>query len=139
MTGYVEGQVSLPFGQSKATPVENLLRGDALAAVRDVESRMLLSSEELEAELSQGISMFYHDPVLKRNRKQYVSYLKQLYGCGLIGLTSSCNIVCQPGLFFVRKKSNQLRMIVDARRANLRFRKPPSGSCSSMFFLQILG
>ena len=66
----------------------------------------------------------YVDPALTRNRRKYVKFLNDLEKRGLVKFSVACQE--QVGLFFVKKKSGQLRMILDARRTNARFRNPPS-------------
>ena len=64
------------------------------------------------------------DPVLMRNRKAYVRLVKDLDRRGM--LRWQRNVFEQVGLFFVRKSGgDQIRMITDARRANMHFAVPP--------------
>ena len=96
----------------------------------DFDEWMLLSDEELAGELERETPGQYSDPVLARDQEQYISFLKELRRCGVIGCSSWVECVC--GLFFVSKKNKKLRLIIDARRANVFFRRPPSGENSSL-------
>ena len=91
---------------------------------------MLLTGEELEGVLESGYPSTYHDPVLKSNRKKYLSFLQDLHQCGVIDFAPKVKV--ELGLFFVFKKNKKLRLIIDARAANLHFRRPPSKNNSSL-------
>eukprot|EP00959_Pyramimonas_sp_CCMP1952_P171478 3583110-Pyramimonas_sp.AAC.1 len=65
----------------------------------------------------------YMDPVLKRNSKSYRTFLRDLAGRGLLGVTT--RPAESVGLFFVAKSNGAQRMIIDARRSNGHFRTPP--------------
>ena len=99
---YGSAEVSLPAGQSSACPLIDVLDGKALNSVIDMDRHMLLSSEELEAQMERGIPNTYHDPVLKNNNSKYLNFIKQLYECGVLGFASY--VRCELGVFFVKKK-----------------------------------
>ena len=46
-----------------------------------------------------------------------------MHGVGLVGYSLQCE--CESGVFFVHKKSGKIRLILNCRRANARFRAPP--------------
>ena len=90
---------------------------------RDVSSdRPPLASDEL----------LYVDPKLIGNRRRYARFLKDLERRGRLRFATWVQEVV--GLFFVRKKSGSLRLIVDARLANLHFdnSKPPRAMAAFM-------
>eukprot|EP00973_Karenia_brevis_P054433 7564454-Karenia_brevis.AAC.1 len=62
------------------------------------------------------------DTVLKNNRHKYTGFLADLNRCGLLYWTQSPKEFA--AVFFVRKKDERLRMIIDCRRANARFKAP---------------
>eukprot|EP00438_Fugacium_kawagutii_P032643 Skav206865 [mRNA] locus=scaffold898:55024:69937:- [translate_table: standard] len=69
-----------------------------------------------------GLRSCYSDPLL-RHPKTYAQLVKRLHSCGLVQFHS------QPPsayveLFFVKKKSGQLRMVVDCRHSNCFFKDP---------------
>ena len=54
--------------------------------------------------------------VLKRNVRAYSKFVRRMHGVG----------ECELGVFFVHKKrGGKIRLILDCRRANARFRAPP--------------
>ena len=85
---YQHGNVSLPHGQSKGADLAHLLTGKQLYNITHVQERMLLSDEELEGEFEKGAPRTYHDPVLKADRKAYMSFIKELYECGVLKLSN---------------------------------------------------
>ena len=85
---------------------------------------MLRSSLDYEEILEeQGKVTAYFDPVFARGPVKYARLLRQMERAGLI--TWSSEALCECRLFFVPKKSGQLRLIVDARPMNQRCREPP--------------
>ena len=72
----------------------------------------------------------YTDPLLSRNRKGYERFIRTLYKLGLVCFVR--DKFCAVGLFFVKKKETQQRMIMDCRMANRFFQDPPGVSmCTS--------
>ena len=63
-----------------------------------------------------------------RNRRLYVRLIKLLHSKGMLVFLDGSERREEVGVFFVAKKSNQLRLIVDARRSNLHFTAPPGVS-----------
>ena len=59
----------------------------------------------------------------------YISFVNRLLQSGMLTLSLGCR--SQAGIFFVRKKSGRLRMIVDGRQGNQRMRPPPKTSMPS--------
>ena len=85
---------------------------------------LLLLSSEAHAEriAEEGLPGLYVDPVLQKNRKQYIDLILKMHDKGLLHWRSS--VEEQVMLFFATKKNGSLRLIADARRTNSRFRKP---------------
>eukprot|EP00972_Heterocapsa_arctica_P010942 1603627-Heterocapsa_arctica.AAC.1 len=54
---------------------------------------------------------------------------RDLYSQGMVAFHRSCDV--QVVIFSVRKKSGALRLVVDAREANERLRRPPSTRLAS--------
>jgi hypothetical protein len=133
LTPFVVGAVSLPVDQVTAAPIEKLLEGQALREVRECHTRMLLSPEELEGELEQGLAGLYHDPVLERSECKYLDFVCELFKSGIVNFNPWVKV--EVGVFFVLKKNRKLRLILDARRSNQHFRRPPSrNNCSAGSF-----
>ena len=85
--------------------------------------RCPLERESLEREREIQI---YTDPILSRNRKGYERFVQKLHRLGLVCFVRDRK--CDVGLFFVKKKETQQRMIMDCRKATRFFRDPP-GVC----------
>ena len=121
---YSRDLVSLPFGQKAPVPLGQFLEGEALADISLPAERMLLGPEGLEGRLERGLIDSYMDPVLKHSVKKYSDFVGVLHSCGFVKFCQSAKVT--NGLFFARKKSGKLRMILDARPANQLFRKAPT-------------
>ena len=68
--------------------------------------------------------------MLRRNRRAYVKFCKQLLRLGLIRVTDVSK--SEVGMFCVSKKDGSLRLIIDARPANALMVKPPhTALCNS--------
>ncbi|CAE7599810.1 kidins220 [Symbiodinium sp. CCMP2592] len=66
----------------------------------------------------------YMDVVLKRDSRKYVQFVHSLYLGGMIAFTDQPKDLMTP--FFVAKKSGKLRLVLDCRGVNQRFKDPPS-------------
>ena len=60
---------------------------------------------------------------LNRNVRAYSKFVQRMHGVGLVDYSLHCE--CELDVFFVHKKSGKIRLILDCRRANARFRAPP--------------
>jgi len=99
------GEVSLPQGQAAATPLLDVLDGQARREAASVDRHMLLSVEELEAVLGECEPNAYIDPVFERCPDKYASFVGDLFRCGVIGFSLKVAVV--NGLFFVKKKNSK--------------------------------
>ena len=130
--------VSLPDCLADAPKLADLLCGTAASQFYDggTVERMLRPENSISASLDDMVA--YWDPCLRRNRKKLLSFYRALYKRGLLRITWRGRARGQLGMFFVKKKDGSLRLILDARRANLRFADPPGVSlCSSESFARI--
>ena len=59
----------------------------------------------------------------ERNVRACSKIVRRMHGVGLVHHSLQCE--CELGVFFVHKKSGNIRLILDCRRANARFRAPP--------------
>lgn len=83
----------------------------------------LLPPQEVNDRLkASGVLRPYSDPLL-RQRSNYVSLLQKLHGANLIEFSGE-EVAEHISIFFVTKKNDRQRMIIDARRANCHFRDP---------------
>jgi hypothetical protein len=122
---YDPNRISLPAA-GLPTPLVDLLEAESVPWLNIVdEHRLLLSQSEFGALLEgEGRIVPYMDPVLARSPKQYRGFLSLMSASGV--LTWTCCPRDRVGVFFVRKKNDSLRVILDARSPNRRFKRPPS-------------
>ena len=74
----------------------------------------------------------YWDPVLSKNRRKFLSLMRALKKLELVMCLPAGRAREQAGLFLVKKPGKaQSRIIVDARRANRVFARPPAVELSS--------
>jgi hypothetical protein len=72
----------------------------------------------------------YWDPILARSRRKRWELFAELHRAGIVGFSSS--IKAAVGIFFVKKKRpGEIRMVIDARRANRSHRRPPRSRLAS--------
>ena len=127
---YEVGAVSLPKDQQELVSLSSLLPPLEQERLANFNSEMMLGDEEIAAVLEKGLEGdMYVDPRLAEDKKVYHSFIGELVQSNLVGFTTRPR--SQVGLFFVSKKSGKLRMIIDARRTNKLFRKPPSTQLGS--------
>ena len=95
--------------------------------------RMLRPVVEVEADDRHlGPIKLYWDPVLAKNRRKFLSLMRALLRIGLVLPVKTGSTMESAALFFVRKPGKEKsRIIVDARRANRRFARPPSVQLST--------
>ena len=88
---------------------------DSRAMLRDP-----LEAESLINERQPGRAM---DPILGRRGRAYGKFIEQLFNAGII---EQGNVLEEAGLFFVKKKNGDLRLIFDTRRPNCWYKDPSS-------------
>ena len=117
--------VSLPAGEVQPRDLAELWGEGGQNEVKGFIAEQLVSpNEALQRIEALGPQRVYSDPKL-RVKKDYVAFLKHLIKIGLVDLSleAAVETVC---IFFVRKKQNKLRLILDCRRSNHHFRPPTS-------------
>ena len=130
LASYQKELVSLPKGQETPCPLDSLLDGENLAYLQHFKEKMMLSEEEQAGVAEDVETASYLDPVLELDSDAYHGFIADLINAGLMAFTTTPKI--QIGCFFVTKKGGKLRLVVDARRANRYFKKPPSTLLGSM-------
>ena len=106
--------VSWPEQAGGASLVSSLPRADR-ECVTEARERLSLTPEELRARVEiEGKPRPHWDEVLREDEEAYVGFVEELARRGMVSYELSCDD--HVAIFFVRKKSGQLRMIVDARR-----------------------
>ena len=112
-------RISLPTSLVGSPPAEELLDEDARRYLQCPE-QMLRGEEEIEASLFQP----YWDPLLRNDPRVYKRFIRKLHQADYLVYTQKPK--CMVGVFFVKKSDGKkIRMIIDARGANMRFREPP--------------
>ncbi|CAK0867094.1 unnamed protein product [Prorocentrum cordatum] len=122
LASFVRERVSLPPSVVGCFQVDDIVGEAGRTYLKENQKRMRRPIEEIDFD---NLPTPYFDPLLKRNKKMYHNFLKDLSSRGL--LLATLSPAEQAGLFFVKKAdSDKMRMIVDARRANAWFGVPPS-------------
>ncbi|CAK0880972.1 unnamed protein product, partial [Prorocentrum cordatum] len=122
LASFVRERVSLPPSVVGCLQVDDIVGEAGRTYLKENQKRMRRPIEEIDFD---SLPTPYFDPLLKRNKKMYHNFLKDLSSRGL--LLATLSPAEQAGLFFVKKAdSDKMRMIVDARRANAWFGVPPS-------------
>ena len=122
LTSYKPGTVSLPADSSDAPELRSLVSGKASVFLDDLSS--MLDNSDVSGAAGQSDPRLYMDPVLGRGGAAYNGFVKDLWRRGLVRFT--VKPMGHVTVFFVFKKSGQLRMIVDARVVNKRFKRAPT-------------
>ena len=121
---YESGSVSLPEDVSNSKDVRELLDAEDRQLIEGWQESMMRSSRELDQlNNDYGEIVPFWDRKLQRNSKEYRQLIKKLDDLGLIAWTTEPMEFAS--IFFVAKKDNSQRLIIDARRANRRFKRPP--------------
>ena len=116
---------SLPDGSARAVPMETVLAGEARKLLVEFDSRLLRTQDGV-AFTSQrdGPLSLYKDHHLRFPPSIYVSFIRRLVEAGIMSFTRSPLSRVTP--FFVEKKNNRQRLVLDCRGVNRLFRKAPS-------------
>jgi len=116
----------LPQDLVGAPRAEDLLDEDDRRYL-EVQERMLNS---VSREQDEVVKQPYWDPALKHNPRNYRKFIQKLNSIGYLEFTLSPSD--HAGVFFVWKSDHKkIRMIVDARPANSKFRDPAGVSLST--------
>jgi len=126
-------RVALPSGVADCPLLSEIAPSDVKTVLENLERDLMLPAADARAQLETQPVVPYWDPGLAHSRCRYRQLLVELDRRGLLHWTQAP--AEEAGIFFVSKKKGMLRMIVDCRRANLRFRSPPKVSlCTSETF-----
>ncbi|CAK0863884.1 unnamed protein product [Prorocentrum cordatum] len=122
LASFVRDRVSLPPSIVGCRQVEDSVGEAGRTYLEENHKRMRRPIHEIDFD---SLPTPYFDPLLKRNKKKYRSFLKDLTSRGLFLATLKPSE--QAGFFFVKKSDgHKMRMIVGARRASAWFNVPPS-------------
>ncbi|CAE7710367.1 ANK1 [Symbiodinium sp. CCMP2592] len=117
--------VSLPRVGSSPPRLQDLVDHFGRDILKDPVGNMRLSPDEWGSKVESGAVVTpYMDVVLKNDPKKYVQFVHSLYLGGMISFTDQPQDLMTP--FFVTKKSGKLRLVLDCRGINQRFKEPPA-------------
>ena len=124
LASYQRSKLSLPRDQAAPIDIQSILPETELKKLDNFREELLLSPEELAGVVEKGLEgLCYLDPVLAGSTRKYHEFIADLYSCGLLHFTNTPKV--QIDAFCVTKKSGKQRLVIDARRANRLFRRPP--------------
>ncbi|CAK0843206.1 unnamed protein product, partial [Prorocentrum cordatum] len=112
-------------GDLQPKEVSSITSATAAEFILDPATHILKSDAELASDVDSGAlrGKPYWDPVLKGSRHNMIEFLTALSGSGL--LTWRRRVHSRVGCFFVKKKNNMLRLVLDARWTNKLCKRPP--------------
>lgn len=115
--------LSLPEAGNQPVALETLWGKNGQQFVGTFIRNVTLPENEAKSRIkATGLRQCYSDPLL-RDRKTFAKLVSRLHACGLVTYSRQPS-KCFAELFFVKKKSGQLRMVVDCRHSNQWFREP---------------
>ena len=134
---YDSSPLSLPKEGTSPTPLETLWGDGGREFVVGFCDTQVSPSSRASAQLEHlGLERCYTDPVVQKPR-HWTKFLRRLHACGVVeySLEAPCETA---GVFFVKKKNGDLRMVIDCRRSNC-YIEPPYGVslCSGTALSQI--
>ncbi|CAK0849207.1 unnamed protein product, partial [Prorocentrum cordatum] len=116
---YDRGLVSWPDTAGSVDLLDVLPDPDRQEVIDGPRALLLRAEEEPPAACK-----VYWDKTLKADRGEYTRFVQDLLNRGMVELRTRREF--EVGIFFVRKKSGKLRLIVDARSVNQNLRRPTS-------------
>jgi len=126
MGSYQRGRVSLP-SDTGGPSIEQVVGPRGTLFLEEEEGKRMRRPEvDVRRELGLDATRVYNVPVLMRSKARYAHFVKDLRRRGLVRYSIGCKE--RVGIFFVLKKSGLLRLIIDARRTNKWFHRPPAVS-----------
>lgn len=130
VVGYEADKVSLPSGLRAPVPFLEVAGSEPRSELSL--SHMLADDDVVSFREKYEPACLYLDANLRRSPSEYVRFLRRLFEVGILGFSREARGEVQP--FFVRKKADRQRLVLDCRRVNQKFRRPPvpdmgSGEC----------
>lgn len=127
---YEQSLVSIPTSESDPIELPGVLDKCGRDTIEDPFRCMMLSEEEWGSVVEHGdVIKPYMDVKLQQSPEEYQHFVKKLYDVGMLRFTCSPQDLVTP--FFVSKKDGRLRLILDCRGVNRRFRPPPTMSLAA--------
>ncbi|CAK0819174.1 unnamed protein product, partial [Prorocentrum cordatum] len=116
---YDRGLVSWPESAGCVSLLEVLPEPDRQEVI-DGKNSMMLRAEEVRP----GATKVYWDKTLQSDADEYQRFVQDLLARDMVELRTRRDF--EVGVFFVKKKSGRLRLIVDARAVNQALKRPPT-------------
>lgn len=121
---YNKDLVSLPVVGATPPCLDDLLDPVGRELLQDPIAAMMLTPQEWGEVVEKGLQVKpYMDVVLQHDSHQYHTFVHGLYQRGMLHFTSRPKDITTP--FFVAKKDGRLRLVMDCRSINQKFRDPP--------------
>ena len=118
-------------GQVRPKDAKSLLPLEAAGLLHHFASCIERSSEEIEhIKAAEDFPRPHWDPTLKRDRGKLDHLLRRMAALNLAGFRRKAK--AKVGLFFVKKKDDNIRLIIDGRQANRCHRPPPKTRLGSV-------
>ena len=118
--------ISIPSDLSGSPFLDDVLPARLQPWVDGPLQRLVRDPSEFDPEFEASLPAPYWDMALKRSHRKFIRLMRALLRIGLVRALPRGAALESAGLFFVHKaKKKSLRLIIDARRANARFRTPP--------------
>ena len=116
-------RVALPNLRASPCDFRDLLDKEATDVIVGWEKELVLSPTDYSRAIhSSGPQTPYMDPNFKKKPKEYLCFISEFVLQHILTFTDEALTTC--GLFFVPKKGDKLRMILDARPANEKMKRP---------------
>ena len=130
VTPYMPSRLSLPTDITGAPLLDSVVLAGPAFFLQGDYTHMLKGERELLELADHGPDLRpYMDVHLRRDAAQYEVFVKRLLELGIFQLT--LRPAEEAACFFVKKKLNQQRLVIDCRRPNLRFRSAPGVSLAT--------
>jgi len=123
LSPFRRGQVSLPEDVGASPNINQIVGARGRWYLEGAGERMRDATLPVERDYATDTEKCYTDPALTRDPRVYARFVRDLKKRGLVRFVHKAH--SRVGLFFVKKKSGQLRLIIDARRPNDLFDEPP--------------
>ena len=123
LASYNPALVALPSEKMRPVPLDSLWGPDGQQEVEKFYQQRMLDPDEAKVKLEEsGVKRCYQDPKLN-DPKCYAAFVQRLVRLNLVELSLEAPEE-SVGLFFVKKKNGQIRLIMDCRRSNCFFCEP---------------
>ena len=121
VTSYDPEKLKVLRGNTRPLPAVGLVSDDARRFLENPEELVVKSADEL-LDVGESVTPFW-DARLAKDRSERRALIDRLHKVGLITWRREAR--CHIGVFFVRKKLDQIRMVLDCRPVNQLHRPPP--------------